>query len=401
MAQRFSLRTDWDIAESTFAAAIRKARERGRTLLDLTVSNPTLCGFDYSPNLLQPLTHLDALAYDPDPRGLHSARQAIAAYYASHHAQADPDQILLTTSTSEAYSFLFRLLANPGDAVLVGQPGYPLFDFLATLDDVVLTPYPLFYDFGWWIDFAELEQRITPRTRALVLVHPNNPTGHATTVQERRQLERLCVQYDLALIVDEVFLDYGLECTVETFAAGPHPCLTFIVSGLSKIAALPQMKLGWLAAFGPDSPRQEALSRLEIIADTFLSMNAPIQLAAPTWLENREAIQTQIAARVRENLKVLGSCGELRALPVEAGWCAVLRLPQSLGSDRLAEQLAEEANVVTHPGSFYGMPESNRIVVSLLGRTELFASGARNLNQWCESKKLTHEHHGSGESSGR
>ncbi len=265
----------------------------------------------------------------------------------------------------------------------MGQPGYPLFDFLAALEDVVLIPYPLFYDFGWWIDTAELERRITPRTRALVLVHPNNPTGHATHQAERERLEELCVRHGLALIVDEVFLDYGLGGPVESFATGPHPCLTFVVSGLSKVAALPQMKLGWMAGFGPAEALREGLSRLEVIADTFLSMNAPIQLAAPAWLRGRAAIQGQILARVRENLEALSGCAELHPLPVEAGWCVVLRLPQRLASDALAERLVRELGVVTHPGSFYAMAERNRLVVSLLGPVGLFREGVARLKGWC------------------
>ena len=385
MRQRFSARTDWDTSESALAAAVRAA---GKPLQDLTVSNPTLCGFHYDPALLEHLANPAALVYDPDPRGLRLTREAVAQYYADHKAPVDAGHLLLTTSTSEAYSFLFRLLANSGDAVLVGQPGYPLFDFLAALDDVVLTTYPLFYDFGWWIDFAELERRITPRTRALVLVHPNNPTGHATSQAERHSLQELCARHALALIVDEVFLDYGLAAEIESFAASPHPCLTFVVSGLSKIAALPQMKLGWIAAFGPADLLREALSRLEIIADTFLSMNAPIQLAAPAWLRGRESIQQQILSRVRANLHALESCPELNPLPVEAGWCVVLRLPQSLGSDSLAERLVKDAGVVTHPGIFYGIPERNRLVISLLGPEREFLQGVRTLNDWCESRRL-------------
>lgn len=379
MALRFSTRTDWDTSEGELAAAIRAA---GPGLCDLTVSNPTLCGFAYDPQLLAGLKDSAGLAYDPAPRGLRSAREAVAEYYAGHSASVDADCVVLTTSTSEAYSFLFRLLADSGDAVLVGVPGYPLLDFLAALDDVVLTTYPLFYDFGWWIDVAELERRITPRTRALVVVHPNNPTGHATTAAERVVLEEVCARHGLALIVDEVFLDYGLNGALGSFAVGPHACLTFVVSGLSKICALPQMKLGWVAVFGPHSLVVEALDRLEVIADTFLSMNAPIQLAAAGWLRGREAIQRQILARVRGNLRVLEG---MDVLPVEAGWSAVLKMPRVSGEGRLAERIVREAGVVTHPGGFYGMAEGNRLVLSLLGPVERFAEGVQRLQNWSES----------------
>jgi len=390
VSQPFSNRTAWDLAEAPLTAAIREARAGGRELIDLTLSNPTICGFQYDPEaILKPLQTETALIYDPDPRGIASARAAVARYYAGHHAEVDPNHLILTTSTSEAYSFLFRLLCDPGDQVLVAQPSYPLFDFLATLDDVQLQPYSLFYDFGWWIDFAELERRITHRTRAILLVHPNNPTGHATSLAERHQLEALCQRHSLALIVDEVFLDYALTEPIASFAIGPHRCLTFVVSGLSKIAALPQMKVGWLVAFGPSGLRDSALARLEIVADTFLSMNAPAQHALPGWLAGREAIQHQILDRIRQNLATLRGSPNLTHLPVHAGWSAVLHLPQNLSSATLAEALAKEAGVIVHPASFYGMPGNHRIVVSLIGPADSFKQGIEKLNQWCEPRKLT------------
>ncbi len=374
MRHTFSTRTAWDLTESSLTTAIRTAAP---PLIDLTLSNPTACGFTYS------LPPIEAPAlYNPDPRGIPTARAAVSAYYASHHAEVDPDHLILTTSTSEAYSFLFRLLCDPADQVLVAQPSYPLFDFLAALDDVTLQPYPLFYDFGWWIDLAELERRITPRTRAILLVHPNNPTGHATSLPERRALEDLCLRHSLALIVDEVFLDYALADPIPSFAAGEHPCLTFVVSGLSKIAALPQMKVGWIAAFGPDDLRIQALARLEVIADTFLSLNAPVQHALPAWLAGREAIQQQILTRIRQNLATLTAAPKLTHLPVQAGWSAVLQLPQSLASPTLAETLVREACVITHPASFYAMPGDHRLVISLIGPLEPFAAGLENLGSF-------------------
>jgi aspartate/methionine/tyrosine aminotransferase len=380
----FSNRTAWDLTESSLSRAIRTAT---RPLLDLTLSNPTACGFTYD---LQPIPAPER--YHPDPRGLPSARAAVSAYYAGHGAQVLPEDLILTTSTSEAYSFLFRLLCDPGDEVLVAQPSYPLFDFLATLDDIRLQPYPLFYDFGWWIDLAELERRITPRTRAILVVHPNNPTGHATSPTERKALEAICTHHNLALIVDEVFLDFVLKPQaqpVTSFATGEHPCLTFIVSGLSKIAALPQMKVGWLAAFGSELPRREALARLEVIADTFLSMNAPAQHALPQWLAGREAVQRQILGRIRHNLETLARATNLTHLPVQAGWSAVLQVPQSVASENLAERLVHDAGLITHPASFYAMAGDHRLVVSLIVPAESFALGIQNLNQWCESNQLT------------
>ena len=379
------MRTGWDLAESALSAAIREARKAGKSLVDLTVSNPTVCGFSYDREaILRALGSAESMVYDPDPRGIASAREAVTSYYAGHQAKVDAGQILLTTSTSEAYSFLFRLLCDAGDEVLVAQPSYPLFDFLAALDDVRLASYLLFYDFGWWIDFAELERRITPRTKAILLVHPNNPTGHATSAEERRQLEELCVKHALALIVDEVFLDYSLGERIESFATGEHECLTFVVSGLSKIAALPQMKVGWLAAFGPES--DVALARLEVIADTFLSMNAPAQQALPIWLAGREGIQRQIVERVRENLGLFASARNLRVLPVQAGWSAVVQVPQSRASRRLSERLVEEAGVIAHPGSFYGMSGDHFVVVSLLGSD--LQAGVLRLDRWSTSDRI-------------
>jgi alanine-synthesizing transaminase len=382
---RFSSRTLWDIAESSYAAAVREARGSGQRLYDLTISNPTRCGFSYDAELLlRPLADPGALVYDPDPRGISTARDAVAAYYADHGAAVSAGNLVLTTSTSESYSFLFRLLCDPGDEVLVAQPSYPLFDFLADLDDVRLRPYPLFYDHGWWIDLAELERAITPRTRAMIVVHPNNPTGHWTGLAERELLEALCARHGLALIIDEVFLDYPLRdsASARSFACGEHQALTFVLSGLSKIAGLPQMKAAWIATLGPEAAKAEALGRLEIIADTFLSMNAPVQLAMPAWLANRGAIQTQILERAQANLATLRriaeeSPGGLQVLETEAGWSAVLNLPSCVGEASCAERLVRERGVVVHPGSFYGMGDTSRVIVSLIGPARDFEAGIR------------------------
>lgn len=307
------------------------------------------------------------------------AREAVAEYYREHGAVVDPDALVLTTSTSEGYGYLFRLLCDAGDEVLVAQPSYPLFDFLADLEDVKLKPYPLFYDYGWWIDFSELERRIGPRTRAIVVVHPNNPTGHGTKAAEREKLQEICARHALALIVDEVFLDYSLDRAdtegLLSFAVGPHPVLTFVLSGMSKIAGLPQMKAAWIAGFGPEAVRREAMGRLEVIADTFLSMNAPVQGALPSWLESRKGIQQQILERVRTNLACAEDAG-LEVLRLEAGWCAILRLPRS---GDVAGELFEECGVIVHPGAFYGIAEEGRVVVSLIGSEADFAAGVERI----------------------
>ena len=326
---RFSDRTGWNTEESELARAHRLRRQAGLPIADLTASNPTRCGFVYPASLLDALADRRALDYDPQPAGLLAARQAVCEYYASHGAALDPGQIVLTTSTSEAYSFLFRLLCDPGSEILALEPGYPLFDFLAVLDDVRLKAAPLVYDQGWQIDAEAIRRAITPQTRAIVVVHPNNPTGHFTKPWEAAELARLCREFDLALIVDEVFLDYGMGAQGASFAAGLEGVPVFVVSGMSKIAGLPQMKAAWIVVTGEE--RQRALERLEVIADTFLSMNAPVQWALPGWLAGRAAIQEQIRRRwLRTWLRsTVGwpRCRLCERLAVEGGWYAVLRIP--------------------------------------------------------------------------
>ena len=376
---RFSARTDWDVAETRLARALRQRRAAGLPLLDLTASNPTRCGFHYDEAaILAALGDQRAMQYDPDPRGLMRAREAVARYYAGHGAAVSPDKIFLTTSTSEAYSWAFRLLCNAGEEVLIAQPSYPLFDFLAQLEDVQLRPYPLFYDHGWHIDVAGLRERIGPATRAVAVVHPNNPTGHWT--RERSELESLCANHGLALVVDEVFLDYPLtDSAAASFAAGEHRALTFVLSGISKIAALPQMKAAWIAAAGPEGQLRPALERLEVVADTFLSMNAPVQWALGDWLDSAGAVQEEIRHRTRANLHVLdaavGRCPAVVRLEVEAGWYAVLRVPALERDEDLAIRLIEECGVSVHPGYFFGFSGDGWLVASLLTPEEEFREG--------------------------
>jgi alanine-synthesizing transaminase len=377
---RFSARTNWETAETELARALRERRAAGLPLLDLTASNPTQCGFAYDDAaILSPLAAPEALVYDPDPQGIRSAREAVCCYHGEHGAAVDAAQVFLTTSTSEAYSYVFRLLCDAGDEVLIAQPSYPLFDFLAALDDVRLVPYALFYDHGWHLDIEAVRQRITPRTRAIALVHPNNPTGHFTKPQEREQLEALCREHGLALIVDEVFLDYPLTARGTSFACGPHAALTFVLSGLSKIAGLPQMKAAWIAVFGPDEQREQALARLDVIADTFLSMNAPVQCALPQWLAHRRAIQKQIHERTMANLRALDALlarqSMVTRLDAEAGWYAVLRVPAVRSDEEVAIDLIRKHGVSVHPGYFFGFPADGWLVASLLTAEEEFREG--------------------------
>ena len=381
---RFSQRTNWETEEIALARAHRLRAEAGLPIADLTAANPTRCGFRYAPGLLTALTDARALDYNPQPRGLPQAREAVCAYYAEHGVTLQPGQIVLTTSTSEAYSFLFRLLCDPGDEIVLNQPGYPLFDFLAVLDDVRLNSASLIYDQGWQIDPESVRRAITPRTRAIVVVHPNNPTGHYTKPWEAEELARLCREFDLALIVDEVFLDYSFGATPASFAAGLDGVPVFVVSGLSKIAGLPQMKAAWIVAAGA-GVSSAALDRLEVIADTFLSMNAPVQSALPAWLAGRESIQRQIRQRVASNLaeldRGLAQLPEVSRLEVEGGWYAVLRIP-ALGPDEQTVLALLELGVWVHPGYFFGLKDSGWLVVSLLGPQAEFSAGVSQLVEY-------------------
>lgn len=392
---RFARRTSWNTEETELSRAHRARLQAGKSIADLTASNPTRCGFRYDPELLRELSNPAVFDYEPQPRGLLPAREAVCAYYADHGAVVGPDQIILSTSTSEAYSFLFRLLCDPGSEILVPQPGYPLFDFLATLDDVGLRTAPLVYDHGWQIDPEGFRRAITSDTRAIVLVHPNNPTGHFIKAWESRELAAMCRDYGLSLIVDEVFLDYASgDETPGTFAAGLEDVPVFVVSGLSKIAGLPQMKAAWIVAAG--AHRGAALDRLEVIADTFLSMSAPVQWAMPAWLAGRRDIQQQILMRVTENLAELDR--RIRGLPTvrrqarEGGWYAILRIP-ALRPDEETVALLLGRGVWVQPGYFFGLPASGWLVVSLLTPVDEFRTGAEALFDFLgtnhESNKFT------------
>lgn len=388
---RFSGRTAWEPGVNRWATSAQKLRESGQTLVDLTVSNPAACGLGPrdAAAVLQPLAAEGAMNYLPDPLGMVTARQAVAGYYRDLGVEAPLEQICLTTSTSEAYSFLFRLLCDPGDEVLIARPSYPLFDLLARLDDVTLREYPLHYDpssaAGWEIDFTALEAALSNRTRAVIVVHPNNPTGHFVRPEEQQRLEGFCAEHGLALIADEVFLDYGLHRPAAdaigptTFAHGTA-CLSFVLSGISKVCALPQMKASWIVATGPAPLVREAMRRLEIIADTFLSLNAPVQFALGAWLAGRAETQDVIRQRLKDNLHALdrrlaGSLGS--RLQQEAGWTAVLRVPRFVDGEEFAFA-AMERGVLVQPGEFYGLP-AGRCVLSLLTVPAVWEEGLQRL----------------------
>lgn len=380
----FAKRTNWNLETNRLGAALAAHRAAGKPLLDLTLSNPTECRFPYDEEaILSALRNPAALKYEANPRGLAVSRSAVAQYYAERGALVSNDDIFMTTSTSEAYSYVFRTLCNPDDEILIPAPSYPLFEFLADIQDVRLARYPLVYDYGWQIDFHALEQAITQRTRGVIVVHPNNPTGHFTKPEEMRKLNEICATREIAIIADEVFLDFALkEKQIATFGAN-FEALTFTMSGLSKLCGLPQMKAAWLVVSGPEAWKKEALARLEVIADTYLSMSAPIQLAIPAFLEQRHAFQKQVIARVRENLSELD--GQLAAqkpcsrLKTEGGWNAVIRVPPTRSGEELALELLATRGVYVHPGHFYDFPSERIVVISLITPENEFSSGLTQL----------------------
>jgi aspartate/methionine/tyrosine aminotransferase len=379
----FAKRTNWNMTPNRLSEALAAHRAAGKPLIDLTGSNPTECGFEYdSAAILDALRNPAALSYESNPKGLESARRSVAGYYAARNHDVSAEDIILTTSTSEAYSYVFRTLCNPGDELLIPSPSYPLFDFLADIQDVSLVRYPLLYDHGWHIDFHALEQAITPRTRGVIVVHPNNPTGNFVNSGEMSKLNAICSAREMAIIADEVFLDFALaENRPASFAAN-RGALTFTLSGLSKICGLPQMKVAWVVVSGPQQWKSEALTRLEIIADTYLSVNAPVQLAIPKFLEQRHTFQKQVISRVRRNLaeldRQLDAQTACSRLTVEGGWCAVLRVPATRCDEELALGLLASKGLSLHPGHFYDFSSDGFLVVSLITHETAFSQGITN-----------------------
>jgi len=365
----FSSRLPASLAHNRISVAVDAARARG-PIVDLTESNPTVVGLRYPTDaIVRALATPAALTYEPTPRGLPAARAAVAAYYQRHGVAVDPERITLTASTSEAYAWLFKLFCDPGDDVLVPSPSYPLFDQLAALESVHLATYPLRYHGGWFVDVEEVRRALTPRTRAILVVNPNNPTGSFLKRDEARALVALAGERRIPIVSDEVFADYGFapdDDRVATLAA-ERACLTFCLSGLSKVVGLPQLKLGWIVTNGPDAARKEALERLEHIADTYLSVAAPVQHAAPSLLALVDDVGAQIAARVRENRASLaralaGSAAQL--YDAEGGWSAIVRLPSTHSEEEHTLALLDDG-VLVHPGFFFDLPPTS-VVISLL-----------------------------------
>jgi hypothetical protein len=379
----FSSRLDWSQHPNRLSALREKKRLAGALVLDLSESNPTRAGLDYPRSeILAALADASALRYHPAPRGIASAREAVAGYYRLRRDQISPDNVLLTASTSEAYAYLFKLLANPGDEILAPRPSYPLFELLAGLESVKIRQYPLRYDGVWHVDFDALEQAITPRTRGIVAVNPNNPTGSFLKRAELDHLDSLAARRGLAVLSDEVFRDYafGEDAGRVSTLAGDRRALTFSMSGLSKIAGLPQMKLGWIVASGPRSA--EALDALELIADTYLSVSTPVQVALPRLLGLSNGILQQVRERTASNLARLreaihGSAATL--LRAEGGWYAVLQVPRTRTEEEWTLKLLEESDVLVQPGFFFDFESEAFLVLSLLPEPATFAEGVGRL----------------------
>ena len=380
----FSSRFHWDPRPNRLSQAIAAKRAAGARILDLTESNPTHAGLHYPAEIAGAFADPRMLAYEPTPAGTPAARDAVSAYYAARGHAVPTERILLTASTSEAYAYLFKLLANAGDEVLVPHPSYPLFEFLADMESVKVRPYPLVYHGAWSIDSQALEAALTPRTRAVVLVNPNNPTGSYVKRGELRSLTALCAQRGIALISDEVFADYALTEDADRVAtlAGVEECLAFAMSGLSKVAGLPQMKLGWMVVTGPPALRAEAWEKLEWIADTYLSVSTPVQCAAARLLAAGEAVQRQIRERASANLAfarttLAGTAANI--LAVEGGWYITLQVPRIHSEEEWTLGLLERADVLVQPGFFYDFEMEAFLVVSLLTAPEIFREGLTRL----------------------
>ena len=399
----FSARVPADLGSNRLAQAVQRARAAG-PLVDLTESNPTRAGFDYPPDLLTPLAHPRGLLYEPSPFGLPDARHAVARDYERRGMAVDPGRIVLAASTSDAYSLLFKLLAGAGDEILVPRPSYPLFDHLTRLDEVAAVPYDLEYHDRWTIDMASVERALTPRTRALLIVSPNNPTGSFVKRDELRRLAALCAPAGVAIIADEVFGDYELDPGAAAAAGrvldepgGPgsnHGALAVSLGGLSKSVGLPQVKLGWMAFAGPDALVREALERLELVCDTYLTVSTPVQAAAAELLERAAPVRAQIQARTAANYRSLveqtASVPACRVLHAEGGWYGVIQVPTLEPEEDLAVALVERAGVLAHPGYFFDFPRESFLILSLLPGEQAFAEGVGRVLRYVASRVGSH-----------
>ena len=399
----FSRRVPSDHSANRLSAAVQRRRAAGAPIIDLTESNPTRCGFRLDTEaLLASLGHPGSLVYEPHPQGLASARTAVAGYYEGIGVPVDPQSLFLTTGTSEAYAMVFKLLADPHEEVLVPTPGYPLLNVLTRLEGVRLIPYPLAYreparqaPGGWAIDLELLRASISTRTRAIVVVSPNNPTGSYLKEAELDGLNALCRDFGLALVVDEVFSDYsrGPDPARVRTAAGNDGALTFVLNGFSKLVGLPQLKLGWIHVGGPGELARQARERLAYVTDAFLSVSAAVQHAAPAIFALRAPVQEQIQGRLEENLAALERClsgiDSCRPLASEGGWYSVVRVPDERSDEELVVDLLERDGVLSHPGYFYDFASGSFLVLSLLPPAGEFREGVSRIAGRLRASRLT------------
>jgi alanine-synthesizing transaminase len=384
----YSKRLPSALAQNKHSLAISEQRRRGAALLDLTVSNPTQCFEDYPHAAINSaLSRITNFQYAPDPLGDREAREAVCDYYKTRGVTVSPEQIVLTASTSEAYAYLFKLLCDPGDEVLIPIPSYPLFTYLGALESVTSIPYQLRYDGSWYLDFESLKRSISPRTKAIVTVNPNNPTGTLLSSAERDQLLAIAQHYGLAIISDEVFADYNVRSKplTATSLAGTTSALTFVLNGLSKAAGMPQMKVGWMVLNGPEEDRHDATERLEVIADTYLSVGTPVAKALPQLLKIGSSVREQILDRIRSNLAMLDALlanTVAHRLHFDAGWSAILQVPETQSEEEWVTGLIEQHAVITQPGYFFDMDRGAYLVLSLITPPLVFGEGLERIRTY-------------------
>lgn len=381
MRSSYSSRLRWTSPVNRFSDQLAALRKAGAPLLDLTISNPTGADLVYPhAEIARSLGSIETFSYEPDPAGNLEARQAIVSYYAAHNVSLSEERILLTASTSEAYAFLFKLLCNPADEVLIPLPSYPLFEYLASLECVRTVPYWLRYDGSWHIDFSTIEAGISHRTRAIIVVNPNNPTGSLLKNDETAELLDITGRNNLPVIADEVFLDYPLAPSGSPIQSliNRSGALSFSLNGLSKSAGMPQMKLAWIVLSGPNEQTEDCRERLDLILDTYLSPNTPVQRALPKLLEIGRGVQAQIRTRIRQNLIALETVldgSPAGVLHTEAGWSAIIQVPRTQSSEEWSLALLTKHHLVVQPGYFYDLPGEAFLVVSLLTAPALFSQG--------------------------
>lgn len=374
----FSSRTNWNTAPNRLSELLQEKRKRGESIIDLTEMNPTKCGFSYpTSELLQAAADPSIFSYEPDPRGLLSARKAIANYYAQQSFPVSPEQLFLTASTSEAYSYLFKLLCNPGDEVLVPQPSYPLFDYLCQLENVVHRMYRLVYRGEWQIDFESIQSQCSSRTKAIILVHPNNPTGTYVKQFDYNRILSLASDHHCALIADEVFGPYDIipDQNRARILSSQTSVPVFSLNGISKLLGLPQLKLSWIAVLGAGDVLPEIMNRLEIITDTYLSVNTISQIALPCLLQHSSEMIAQIRSRIQTNYSIVKNKIEnsnISLFHVEGGWAALLQFPQSCSDLEWSIRILQQNNILTHPGHFFDMTQQSCIMISLLPESRIF-----------------------------